>query len=174
MADEMKRPARLKDNIYKILYGTEEEKNHLRQSFFHIADTPQFMKDIGLKGQYFSVRFGVISRHLGKDKDHQLNEQNWLDLADKIVNSFAIAKYDDGYRLFTDVKVNDKYTAIGVDVKSIGKEIEVNSVTTAFGYNPGKKEEVIYRSKKITLDQETLLEGLNSPPYPPDQGHDRS
>jgi hypothetical protein len=173
MSSKMRHPASLKDNIHKIIHGTEEEKEALRQSFFHIADTPQFMKTIGLKGQYFSVRYGVISRHKGKDKDHQLSEKNWLDLIGEIIKPFAIAKYGDGYRLFTGVKVNDKYTAVGVDVKIIGKEIEVNSVTTAFGYNPGKDEEVIYRSKKITPDQEALLDGLNSQPYPPDQGCDR-
>jgi hypothetical protein len=173
MSGEMKHPASLKDNIHKILHGTEEEKKALRQSFFYIANTPQFMKNRGLKGQYFSVRYGVISRHTRKDKDHQLSEENWLDLVDEIVRPFAIAKYGDGYRLFTSVKVNDKYTAIGIDVKTIGREIQVNSVTTAFGYTPGKNEEVIYRSKKITLDQEALLKGLNSPSYPPNQGYDR-
>jgi hypothetical protein len=171
MPGKMKRPASLKDNIHTILHGTEEEKKSLRQSFFHIAETPQFMKNTGLNGQYFSVRYGVISRHMGKDKDHQLSEKNWLDLIDEIVKPFAIAKY--GYRLFTCVKVNGKYTAVGVDVKTIGKEIEVNSVTTAFGYSPGKNEEVIYMSKKTTPDQEALLKGLNSPSYPPDQGRDR-
>jgi hypothetical protein len=173
MSGKMKRPASLKDNIHKILHGTEEEKKALRQSFFHIADTPQFMKDIGLKGQYFSIRYGVISRHMKKDEDHQLNEKNWLDMIDEIVQPFAIARYGDGYRLFTGVKVNDKYTVVGVDVKIIGRGIEVNSVTTAFGYNTGKNEEVIYRSKKTTLDQAALLKRLNSPSYPPDQGRDR-
>jgi hypothetical protein len=170
VSGELKRPASLKDNIHKILYGTEEEKKALRQSFFHIADTPQFMKNLGLKGQYFSVRYGVISRHMGKDADHQLSEKNWCDLTDEIVKPFVIAKYGDGYRLFTGVKVNGKYTAVGVDVKTIGKEIEINSITTTFGYTPGKSEEVIYRSKKITPDQEALLKRLNSPPYPPNQG----
>jgi hypothetical protein len=33
-----------------------------------------------------------------------------------------------------------------------------------------KKEDIIYRSEKITLDQEALLKGLNSPSYPPNQG----
>jgi hypothetical protein len=174
VSDKLKYPASLKDNIHKILYGTKEEKAALQQSFFHIADTPKFMKDKGLNGQYFSVRYGVISRHAGKDIDHQLSEKNWLDLIDEIVKPFAIAKYGEGYRLFTSVKVNGKYTAIGVDVKTIGREIRVNSVTTAFGYNPGKNEEVIYMSKKITLDQKALLKGLNFPSYPSGQGRDGS
>jgi hypothetical protein len=139
----------------------------------HIANTLQFMKNIGLKGQYFSVRYGVISRHTGKDKDHQLSERNWLDLTDDIIKPLAIAGYGEGYRLFTAVKINNKYTAVGVEVKTIGKGIEVNAVTTAFGYNPGKNEEVVYRSKKTPLDQETLLKGLNPPSYLPDQGRDR-
>jgi hypothetical protein len=173
VSDELKHPASLKDNIHTILNGDEEEKVALRQSFFYIAATPKFMKDMGINGQYFSVRYGVISRHMGKDRDHQLSEKNWLDLIDEIVKPFAIAKYGTGYRIFTSVKVNGKYTAVGVDVKTIGREIQVNSVTTAFGYNQGKNEEVIYRSEKMTLDQEALLKGLNSPSYPPDQGHDR-
>jgi hypothetical protein len=77
------------------------------------------MKNVGLKGQYFSVRYGVIPRHMRKDEDHRLSEKNWLDMIDETVKPFAIVKYGDGYRLFTDVKVNDKYTQSVLMSKSL-------------------------------------------------------
>ncbi|MDR2535534.1 MAG: hypothetical protein LBD29_05825, partial [Treponema sp.] len=159
----------LKDNIHTILHGTPEEKEKLQQSFFYMAKTPEFMKDIGLSGDYFSVRFGVVSRHERKDEDHNLTEQNWIDLTEAITKPFAIAKHGEGFRLFTGVKTNGKFIAVGVDVKNIGKGIEVNSVSTVFGKTPPAEgiKDVIYRGKKITPEQAALLEGPNSPSYPP-------
>jgi len=63
----------LKDNIHIILHGTKEQKEKLQRTFFYIADTPDFMKKLGLTGDFFSVRYGVISRHLGKDAGHEKN-----------------------------------------------------------------------------------------------------
>ncbi len=51
----------LKDNIHTILHGSPEAKSKLEGQFFHIADTPQFLKDKGLTGDYFSVKYGVIA-----------------------------------------------------------------------------------------------------------------
>ena len=174
MSGKGKRPASLEDNIHKILHGSKEEKEKLQRSYFYIADTPQFMKDKGLKGDYFSVKYGVISRHLGKDADHALREKDWLNLCKEITRPFAIARYEEGYRLFTNMKVNGVFTAVGVDVKNPGKGLEVNSVMTAFGYRGiPANEDFIYINKKLTPEQTALLEGLNSPQYPPTQGPGR-
>jgi hypothetical protein len=163
----------LKENIHAILHGSNFEKGKLRKQYFHMAETPEFMKKYGLTGDYFSVRYGVISRHIRKDKDHSLSEENWNDLCEAIKTPFAIAKYNDGFRLFTSVKTGQNYIVVGVDVKTIGRGVEVNSVSTAFSYNQRwqKKEEIIYKSKKITPEQVALLDGLNSLSLPPDQGY---
>jgi hypothetical protein len=161
--------ASLKDHIHTIFNGTDAAKEKLQRSFFHVADTPEFLKNTGLTGDYFSVRYGVITRHMGKDEDHDLSEKNWLELCEEIRRPFAIAKHGEGYRLFTNIQVNGKFTVVGVDVKNIGKGLEVNAVSTAFGYNKAEhsKENFIYISKKITPAQVALLEGLNSLQYPP-------
>jgi len=161
----------LKDNIHAILHGTKEEKARLEGHFFCLADTPAFMKKIGLTGDYFEVRYGVIVRHAKKDAAHNLTEQNWLDILNEITKPFAIAKHGEGYRLFVDTKINGKHIAIGIDVKLIGKELEVNSISTAFGYEGNvNNENILYRSKNITLEQAGLLDGLNSLSLPPEQG----
>jgi len=164
----------LKDNIHSILHGTKEQKEKLQHTFFHIADTPDFLKKLGLTGDYFSVRYGVISRHLGKDVNHNLEEKDWIDLCKEIAAPFAIAKYGEGYRLFVNMKVGGVFTAVGVNVNNPGKDLKVNSVMTAFGYRGSPdKEEFIYISKKLTPEQAALLEGLNSLQYPHERGPDR-
>lgn len=165
-------PVSLKENIHKILYGSNLEKEKFKGQFFYIADTPKFMKKLGLSGDYFSVKYGVISRHFGKDREHNLSEDNWNELCNKITKPFAISKYGKGYRLFISIQSNNSFIAVGVDVKNIGKSLEVNSVKTVFTYNQRQngKEDVIFRAKEITPDQAALLDGLNSLSLPPDQG----
>jgi hypothetical protein len=164
--DTNNRPQNLWDSINQILYGTSEELEKLEGKFFYLADTPQFMKNLGLSGNYFSIRYGVIARHSGKDTNHNLSEENWQDICEKIVVPFAIAKYSEGFRLFLDVKVNNRWAVIGIGVKNIGRNLEVNAITTAFGYDihPASriKQNYIYISPKITPEQRGLLDGHNS------------
>ncbi|MDR2193465.1 MAG: hypothetical protein LBP19_03225 [Treponema sp.] len=167
MADKQKRLASLKDNIHTILHGTKEEKAKLVRRHFYLADTPQFIKEKGLRGDFFSARYGVVARHDGKDNDHTLTEQNWIDLCEKITWPFAITRHGGGFRLFTDVKVDGHNVVVGVEVKNAGKDIVVNSIITAFGYrNRPVTDEIIYRSKKITPEQKAVLSGPNSRQYP--------
>jgi hypothetical protein len=164
--DANNRPQNLRNHIHQILYGTSEEKEKLEGKFFYLADTPQHIKDLGLSGSYFSIRYGVIARHSGKDTNHNLSEENWQDICDKIVSPFAISKYVRGFRLFLDTKVNNRWTVTGIDVKNIGKNLEINAITTAFGYDTHPvsriKQNYIYISQKITPEQRGLLDGLNS------------
>jgi len=164
-----KRPAALKENIHAILNGTAAEKEKLARSYFFIADTPQFIKDLGLIGDFFSVRYGVISRHCGKDTDHSLTEQDWIDLCDRIAKPFAIAKHGNNYNIFTNVKTNNQWIMAGVNVKIAGKNLAVNDVRTVFGYKKrqcgNKNNEFIYVSAKITPEQAAILDGTNFRQY---------
>jgi hypothetical protein len=172
---DRKRPASLKANIDKILNGTQEEKKALKRSYFFLAETPLFMKEIrdidgkGLTGDYFTARYGVISRHVGKDPDHDLTAQNWTDLCDAIKAPFAIVKHGDGYNLFTNVQNNTgKWVMVAVDVKNAGRNIEVNSIKTAYGYKKrlnGVTDDFVYVSPKITPEQTALLDGANYRQY---------
>jgi hypothetical protein len=171
-----KRPPTLKDNIHAILHGTNGEKEKVKGQYFHLADTPDFMKEspINLTGDYFTAGYGMISRHKDKDADHALSEENWAELCDEITKPFAIAKRKDGFRLFTNVKVNGRFTVVGVNVKNAGRNLEINAIKTAFGYDEQKHshENILYRSPKMTPEQTALLEGLNSHSLPSVQATD--
>ena len=131
------------------------------------------MKKLGLTGDRFTIKYGVLSRHAGKDASHLLTEKQWEELPDAIQKPFAITRFgekENGYRLYTTMK-NDKGETIvvGVDVKNIGRNLEVNSISTIFGRRGDakitQKEEVLYTDEKITPEQRSLLGQPNSDQY---------
>ena len=160
----------------KALYskGKEYSKKLYQRTFFYVADTPQFMKNLGLRGDKFTIKYGVISRHFSKDGSHDLTEDEWKQLPQALQAPFAISRLSnkkDGYRLYTTLKNSrGEYIVVGADVKNGGRNIEVNAISTVFGRrqnaNLTEKEEVIYRSKNITPDQSALLDRPNSDQYP--------
>ena len=160
----------------KALYskGKEYSKKLYQRTFFYVSDTPQFMKDLGLRGDRFTIKYGVISRHFDKDGSHDLTEDEWEQLPQALQAPFAISRLSnkkDGYRLYTTLKNSSgEYIVVGADVKNGGRDIEVNAISTVFGRrqnaNLTENEEVIYRSKNITPDQSALLDRPNSDQYP--------
>lgn len=166
-------------DVVRTLYskGKEVASKLFQRSFFDIAQTPRFMQELGLRGDKFTIKYGVIARHLSKDNSHSLSEQVWEQLPQALQNPFAISRItdrEDSYRIYTTLETeNGEYVVIGVDVKNAGREIEVNAISTVFGRrnnaNLSKNEEVIYRSKKITPEQSSLLERPNFVQYPTGQ-----
>ena len=164
------------EDVINTLYskGKEFASNLFSHKFFDFADTPDFMKKLGITGSKFTIRYGVISRHFGKDGSHDFTLREWKQLPEALKNPFAIAKLTDkenGYRLYTSIKTEKgEYVVVGVDVKNAGRDIEVNAIVTLFGRNEGanlpKNEEVVYRSETITPEQEALLSQPNSDQYP--------
>ena len=143
------------------------------RSFFDVGKTPEFMKKIGLTGNRFTIKYGVLSRHAGKDSSHSLTEKEWKELPNALQKPFAITRFgekENGYRLYTTMK-NDKGETIvvGVDVKNIGRNLEVNSISTIFGRRGDakitQKEEVLYTDEKIVPEQRSLLGQPNSDQY---------
>ena len=132
------------------------------------------MKNLGLRGDRFTIKYGVISRHFGKDGSHDLTEDEWEQLPQALQAPFAISRLSnkkDGYRLYTTLKNSSgEYIVVGADVKNGGRDIEVNAISTVFGRrqnaNLTENEEVIYRSKNITPEQSALLDRPNSDQYP--------
>ena len=156
----------LKDNIQKILNGTAEEKKAFEMTFCFLAKTPMTLKDCGLTGDYFSVRYGIIARHKGKDANHSLSAKNWIDLCEEITRPFAVVRYGSGYRMFVNVKVNNNLVAVGVAVKKIKRDLEVNAVTTTFGYEGSvQNADFVYVAESLTPEQLALLNGLNFRQY---------
>ena len=171
---EDKKKPQLKD-VVKAIYekGKSAASRLYKMAFFDVAKTPDFMKKLGLTGDRFTIKYGVLSRHAGKDASHLLTEKQWEELPDAIQKPFAITRFgekENGYRLYTTMK-NDKGETIvvGVDVKNIGRNLEVNSISTIFGRRGyakiTQKEEVLYTDEKITPEQRSLLGQPNSDQY---------
>ena len=164
----------LKDVVRTIVEkGKSVASKLFERSFFDVAKTPDFMKKIGLTGNRFTIKYGVLSRHAGKDSSHSLTEKEWKELPNALQKPFAITRFgekENGYRLYTTMK-NDKGETIvvGVDVKNTGRNLEVNSISTIFGRRGDakitQKEEVLYTDEKIAPEQRSLLGQPNSDQY---------
>lgn len=175
---ESAKPATLLD-VVNTLYtrGKEVASKLFSMKFFEVGTTPKFMQDLGLRGDKFTIRYGVIARHIGKDSSHTLTESDWEQLPNALQSPFAIAKLtdkEDAYRLYTTLQTQSgEFVVVGVDVKNAGREIEVNSISTVFGRrnnaNLPNNEEVIYESKGITPEQSALLKRPDFAQYPTGQ-----
>lgn len=141
-----------------------------------MPETPDFMKVFGLTGDSFTISYGTISRHFGKDPDHSLSIDIWKQLPEAIVNPFAITEYfkekerkqKRGYRIYTSISVNNGFVVVGIDIKIAGRNLLVNSISTVFA----KKgqitafEKEIFRDTKANPQQAALLKRPNSSQYP--------
>ena len=176
--DDVARKATFLDAV-RTLYekGKAEAAKLFQMKFFDVIPTPSFMKDLGLIGEKFTIRYGVISRHFGKDADHTFPVEIWEQLPHALSNPLAITKYyvdkdrkkQKGYRLYTSLRLaNGSYVIVSAEVKNAGRNKEVNAINTLFGRNTLSEEqdEVIYTSDKITPEQKSLLNGNNPHQYP--------
>ena len=171
---EDKKKPQLKD-VVKAIYekGKSAASRLYKMAFFDVAKTPDFMKKLGLTGDRFTIKYGVLSRHAGKDDSHSLTEKQWEELPDALQKPFAITRFggkDKGYRLYTTMKnENGETIVVGVDVKNVGRDIEVNAISTIFGRRGDakktQKEDVLYTAENITPEQRSLLGQPNSDQY---------
>ena len=171
---EDKKKPQLKD-VVKAIYekGKSAASRLYKMAFFDVAKTPDFMKKLGLTGDRFTIKYGVLSRHAGKDDSHSLTEKLWEELPDALQKPFAITRFggkDKGYRLYTTMKnENGETIVVGVDVKNVGRDIEVNAISTIFGRRGDakktQKEDVLYTAENITPEQRSLLGQPNSDQY---------
>jgi len=142
--DKVSQKTSLSDAI-KTIYqkGKKAASELFKQHFFDVAKTPDFMKQYGLTGDRFTIKYGVISAHIGKDGAHSLPIDVWEQLPVAIERPFAITKYSNpsrqnkkqnSYRLYTTIKLKDgSFVVVGVDVKNAGRDLEINSISTVFG-----------------------------------------
>lgn len=163
----------------KALYekGKSAAAKLYARAFFDLTKTPAFMNELGLTGEKFTIRYGVIARHFGKDSEHTLPAEIWAQLPQAVKSPFAITEYytdenkevQKGYRLYTELRLaNGSYVVVSVVVKNAGRDLEVNAINTIFGRRSLSQEhdKLIYTSKNITPDQQSLLDGNNPHQYP--------
>ena len=166
-------------DVIATLYekGKEYASSLFGMKFFDVRQTPQFMKDLGIRGSKFTIRYGVISRHWGKDNEHTLPREVWEQLPKAIQHPFAITKYysdnekkkQKGYRVYTSLQLsNGSFVVVSVEVKNAGRNIEVNAINTIFGREriSDVHDELIYTSETITPEQMALLNENNPHQYP--------
>ena len=153
-----------------------DKSSHIHEQY-DLGDTPEYMKKLGIKGEYFTLSFKNIKTHQGKDEDHNLTAKEWHAIPVAIKNPFLITTYGDNkdkFRLYTTVKVGNKFAVVGIDVvrKNMGKNIpmlELNRIKTVFGrdrYVMENGEKILAWNKNITPEQEAVLRGHNFRIYP--------
>ena len=154
--------------------GKTEAAKIFQRRYFDVANTSEQLKSLGLTGDKFTIRYGVIARHFGKDNQHDLPVEVWEKLPEALSHPLVVTKYyiekgkQKGYRIFTPIQLNDgSFVVVSAEVKNAGKTIEVNSINTLFGKNKVSEthDEVIYESKEMTPEQRTLLDGTNPRQY---------
>lgn len=162
-----------------ILYtkGKTIASQLFNMTYFDVAETPDFMKRLGLTGDKFTIRYGVISRHFGKDNQHDFTEEEWKQMPKALSNPILITEYyqdeqqkkQKGYRLYTPLKLSDgSYVVLSAEVKNAGRNLEINAINTIFGRNAISDihDRVVYQNPKITPEQSSFLNGNNPHQYP--------
>ena len=165
-------------NIIDEMFGNEDfDKSAHTRERYDLGATPEWMKGIGISGERFTLSFKNIKTHLGKDADHNLTAKEWHELPSALKHPFLVTSYgnkDGKFRLYTTIKVGDKFAVVGVDVVRVnqGKGVpmlELNRIKTVFGrdrYVVENGERILAWDKNITPEQEALLRGHNYREYP--------
>ena len=161
----------LADNIETILHGTKKEKEALAGRYFQLSKTPTEFKKVGLSGDDIQTKYGVVSRHKTKNKDHYFSADEWRmickNLADPkkcIITQKAGRK---GFNIYT--KIGDS-VLVGVQVKPSSKGGSYNTMQTVYRKKAQENETIVYPKdlKNITTAQRSLHAGLNPGTYTAD------
>ena len=165
------------DMIDDLFTNPDFDKSAHSRMHYDLGDTPEYMKKLGISGERFTMQFKNIKTHMGKDADHNLTAKEWHELPDAIKRPFLITTYgknEGKFRLYTTVKVGDKFAVVGVDVVKVNKGkgvpmLELNRIKTVFGrdrYVFENGENILAYDENITPEQEALLRGHNFREYP--------
>lgn len=104
---------------------------------FHVVNTSEELKNLGLKGTTFTIKYTTISRHFKKDRYHLLRESEWrllpiaLSKPDIIVLPYG-DKCKNQYRLKTDIIRENKFLVVGISVKKGRHGAYFNDIKTLF------------------------------------------
>lgn len=174
---ETERVKTFHDAIDEMFSNPDFDKTAHSRDRYDLGDTPEFMKKVGITGDSFSLSFKNIKTHMRKDADHNLTAKEWHELPEAIKKPFLITTYGDEegrYRLYTSIKVGNKFAVVGIDVikTNQGKDkpmLEVNRIKTVFGrdrYVMENGEKILAYDERMTPEQEALLRGHNFREYP--------
>ena len=83
--------------------GKDYASKIFNMKFFDFATTPDFMKHLGMTGSKFTIRYGVIARHFGKDGSHDFTQSEWEQIPHAIEHPFAVTQLknkEKGFRIY--------------------------------------------------------------------------
>ena len=171
----------LMDAVRTLYEKGKDATKQFARTFFDVARTPDFMKGVGLTGDRFTVRYGVLARHFGKDSAHDLPMEVWEQLPDALQKPFAISEYytdedkqqQKGYRIYTRLQLADgSHVMVSAEVKNAGRDVEVNAINTVFGRSviSDVHEKLVYVGNELTPEQQALLDGTTPHQYPDARG----
>ena len=149
----------------------EAVKSELAGKHFRLAKTSDTLKGVGLTGDFFTIRSGVVLRHNGKDDSHNITPTEWVDIADALANRKPLLVEtrnadSSSFRIWTRATIRGRPAIVGADVKNAGRELTVNSIATTFGaegIHP-KEDGIVY--PKSSEEVRSVLTRLNSGRYP--------
>lgn len=173
----------LMDAVRTLYEKGKDAAKQFARTFFDVARTPDFMKGVGLTGDRFTVRYGVLARHFGKDSAHDLPMEVWEQLPDALQKPFAISEYytdedkqqQKGYRIYTRLQLADgSHVMVSAEVKNAGRDVEVNAINMVFGRSviSDVHEKLVYVGNELTPEQQALLDGTTPHQYPDARGQD--
>ena len=174
-AEERTKP--FHDLVDEMFNNPNFDKSAHSREHYDLGDTPVYMKAVGITGEHFTLPFKSIKTHMGKDADHNLTAYEWHEIPEAIKKPFLITTYGDKggkFRLYTSVKVGEKFAVVGVDVVKVNKRkdvpmLELNRIKTVFGrdrYVMENGEKILAYDETMTPEQEALLRGHNFREYP--------
>ena len=139
-----------------------------RGRHFRFAKTNDTLKGVGLSGDYFTIRAGVILRHNDKDAAHDITPDEWADIADALTNKKPQAvekRGEDSFRIWTQATIGGRIAVVGADVKNAGRDIDVNSIATVFGAEGISIKEGNLVYPETQEEERSVLTRLNSGRY---------
>lgn len=161
----------LADNIDTILHGTKKEKEALVGKFFNLSQTPSEFKDVGLKGDVFQAKYGVISRHKNKDDEHYFSADEWRQICRNLSDpKKCVITQKNGRKDFNIYTKIGGSVMVGFQVKSPERDKHNNVMQTTFRKDIQGNEKVVFPAdlKNLTTAQRSLLAGRNPGTYTAD------
>ena len=161
----------LLDFVDAIVNKNETKTAPYKNTYFKVSKANQFYTEIGINGEYFTIRAGVILRHIRKDYNHYITSDVWSSIALELNNlkPIIVEEYKnekDSYRLWLNTDINGSHIVIGVDIKNAGRDIYVNAISTVFAANKSLPhiDKIIY--PKTIEEKQSVLTRLNYGRYP--------
>jgi len=123
--------------------------------YFHVGETGDILNEHGINGK-ITIGTSAVNSHHNEDADH-LDENDWVEVIEKINEPVAITEYGDkgnSYRIYTIVEKNGKNICVGVDVNSVGRDVNITNIRTAFARDIANalNERLVYPHSRTELE----------------------